>query len=240
MKKNQLIRAVKEPKRVPKYFRWRLWLQTYFAKKVEKRVHFDYEEVSSGWGIDGAGLPHYAARLYLEVRLLREALANCKAEKSLEIGCGYGRLTPWIAEFSKEHYAIDPEEKFIRDASLLHPQIHFQKAKAQKLPFPDDFFDLCLTWTVLQHIPPEEIVGAVNEIKRVAKQSAIIIVTEGVGTFQNETTFYRTVESWEELFQPWKLVWQTDRSLEETTWKDQGKVMRFERNASAKNNENRS
>ena len=73
MKENQLIRAAKEPKRVTKYFRWRLWLQTYFVKKVEKRVHFDYEEVASGWGIDGAGLPHYASRLYLEVRLLRKA-----------------------------------------------------------------------------------------------------------------------------------------------------------------------
>lgn len=207
----------------------RLGLRKAFNMYVRKRVPFPYDEVVSGWGIDGAGLPHFSSRLYREVKLLQKVLADCKVEKSLEIGCGYGRLTPWIMECSKEHYAVEPEERLYRAAKELNPQAHIYNSKAQALPFPNNFFDLCITWTVLQHIPPKEQIKASTEIKRVAKQSAIIVITEEVGTYQSETEWRRTVESWEALFEPWKLVWQTDRVLEETAGKVQGKIMRFER-----------
>jgi len=194
---------------------------------VRKRVPASYECVVSGGGTEGAGLPHFSSRLYREVKLLQNALDNCMAEKSLEIGCGFGRLSPWTMEYSKDHYAVEPEEKLFRSARKLDPQSYVYKAK--KLPFPDGSFDLCLTWTVLQHILPKEQTKAAEEIKRVAKKTSRIIVAEGTGTFQGESEWLRTVEGWSELFKPWRLVWQTDRVLEVTADKDQGKVMRFER-----------
>ena len=228
-KKQRLILAFKRPYQIPRYLWWRLGLQKTFDRKVRKRIPFSYNAVVGDWRIEGAGLPHFSSRLYCEVKLLQKALANSKFDKSLEIGCGYGRLTPWIMEYSKEHYAVEPEKRLFRDARLLHPQAHFYNTKAQKLPFPDDFFDLCVTWTVLQHIPPEEQAKAAKEIKRVAKKSATIIIAEETGTFHSDTVWFRTLDGWAELFRPWKLVLQIDRVLEETACKDHGKVMRFER-----------
>jgi SAM-dependent methyltransferase len=228
-KKNLIIKALRNPQKIPGYLWWKSGLQEAFNRRIRKRIPFSYEAVVSDWGIEGPGLPHFSSRLYYEVRLLQKAIGINKFDKSLEIGCGYGRLTPWIAEYSKEHYAIEPEKKFFLDAKLLYPTVHFYNTKVQKLPFPDAFFDLCVSWTVLQHIPPEELEKAANEIKRVAKNSAIIILAEEIGTLQSETTWFRTLNGWAKLLEPWRLVWQTDRVLEKTAGKTQGKVMRFER-----------
>ena len=179
---------------------WRLGLKKTFDRKIRKRVPFSYEGVVSDWGLGGRGLPHFSSRLYREAKLLQEALANKRFDKSLEVGCGYGRLTPWIMEYSKEHYAVEPEKSLLNDARSLNPRAHFYNTKAQKLPFPDDFFDLCVTWTVLQHIPPEEQAKAADEIKRVAKKSAIIIIAEEIGTIKTENVWFRTIEGWMELF----------------------------------------
>ena len=228
-KKQLLHKALSKPYRVPNYLWWRLGLQGSFNKNVRKRVPFSYEHVVSGWEIDNARLPHFSSRLYREVKLLQQGLAGYTANRSLEIGCGYGRLTPWIMDYSKDHFAVEPEEKLLNDAKVLNPKVHFYHARAQKLSFPDEYFDLVVTWTVIQHMPPKEQVQAVREIKRVANKSAVILITEGTGTFQSEAEWFHTVEDWIELFKPWKLVWQTKRILEETAAKDQGMVMRFEK-----------
>ena len=227
-KKRLLVSALKVPCKIPGYLWWRLGLKSAFNKKVRKRIPFSYQNVVEDWRIEGAALPHFSSRLYCEVKLLQKAMAERKFDKSLEIGCGYGRLTPWIMEYSREHYAVEPEKRLFNDAKLLHPKANFYNTAAQKLPFPDNLFDLCVTWTVLQHIPPEEQIKAAREIKRVAKKSATIIIAEETGTLQGETVWFRTVDDWAELFKPWKLVWSADRILEETAPTDHGKVMRFE------------
>jgi SAM-dependent methyltransferase len=227
--RKKLATAIKNPSRIPKYLWWRSGLDGVFNKNVRKRVPFSYEMVVSGYGKEGAGLPSFSSRLYREVKLLQQAIGDYKAEKSLEIGCGYGRLTPWIMEYSSEHYAVEPEKRLFEDAKRLNPQkAYFHNVTAQKLPFPDSFFELCVSWTVLQHIPPKEQTKAIEEIKRVAKKTAVLIVAEDTGTYEEENKWMRSMENWAELFKPWQLVWQTDRILEETASNPQGKVMRFE------------
>ena len=228
-KKQLLLKALSKPYHIPNYLWWRLGLQGSFNKNVRKRVPFSYKGVVSGWGIDNAGLPHFSSRLYREVKLLQQALIGYTANRSLEIGCGYGRLTPWIMDYSKEHFAVEPEEKLLNDAKVLNPKVQFYHARAQKLPFPDEYFDLVVTWTVIQHMPPQEQVKAIREINRVAKKSAVLLITEGTGTLENEVVWFHTIEDWIELFKPWKLVWKTKRILEETAASDQGTVMRFEK-----------
>jgi len=227
--RKRLKNAVKNPSLMPKYLWWRSGSEAAFNKNIRKRIPFSYEMVSCGsnWGEKGAGLPSFSSRLYKEVKLLQQAIRDYRAEKSLEIGCGYGRLTPWIMEYSKEHHAIEPEKKLFEDAKRLNPKANIYNTIAQKLPFPDNFFDLCVSWTVLQHIPPGEKAKATREIKRVATKNAVIIVAEDTGTYEGTAEWMLSMDNWAELFKPWQLVWQTDRILEEAT-PAQGKVMRFE------------
>lgn len=201
-----------------------------FNVHIRKRVPFTYEKVASGWGIKGAGLPHFSARLYKEVQLLNQAIGSYHAKRSLEIGCGYGRLTPWIAEHSDQHYAIEPESILLNDAKKLYPNISFYKAKAQKLPFPNSYFDLCVSWTVLQHIPPKGLTQVVTEMKRVCTPEAMIVLAERVGRGNGYRLWGHPLREWKSLFLPWKLTWCTERKIEGTfKGSTSNLVMRFER-----------
>ena len=160
---------------------WKVGLGDFYAHHVMKRIPFEHRNVAEDWNTKEANIAHYASRIYMEVALLRRALADLHVEKSLEIGCGYGRLTPWIADYSEQHYAIEPEKMLLKDAEILNSGVVFRNAMVQKLPFQDDFFDLVVTWTVLMHVPPKEFARAVEEIKRVAKSSATILLTESTG-----------------------------------------------------------
>ena len=223
MSKELIAKGVKKPHRIPSYVKEKM------LRLLGKRVSFSHEEVVSGWGIKGAGLPHFSARLYAEIKLLNEAIGDYHAKRSIEIGCGYGRLTPWIAEHSDQHYAIEPESTLLNDALKLHPTVKFQQAKAQKLPFPDGFFDLCVSWTVLGHVLPKELSIAVDEIKRVCAPEAIIVLAEGVGNVKSNKFWQHPLEEYKMLFSPWKLTHHKTRKIEETYTSNAGLVMRFER-----------
>jgi ubiquinone/menaquinone biosynthesis C-methylase UbiE len=136
-------------------------------------------------------IPALMARNFYEVKYLKKTLEQIQAYdikplKSLEIGCGYGRLSPFIAEFFNEHYAVDINKSALDTARSLYPSINFPstasinfiESSATKLPFEPQTFDCIITWTVLQHIPPQLIDSAITEINRVAKEKAFIILCE--------------------------------------------------------------
>lgn len=213
-----VVKGLKNPQKIPAYIRY----------LITRRVPFTFESVTDGWGDNGKGLPSFSARLYQETTLLQEAIGKFKATKSLEIGCGYGRLTPWIAEFSEKHYAIEPEIQLLKTAKKLYPSVTFYSSKAQALPFPDDYFDLCVTWTVLQHLPKTEMIKAIVEIKRVCAQKALIIIAEGVGKRRGIWYWEHPLGAWKELFQPWELTWYKERKIEKSFTDFAGLIMKFE------------
>ena len=189
-------------------------------------MRFTHKEVVTGV----SNYAEFSSRLYMEVQLLKKALKDYSAQRSLEVGCGYARLTPWIAEYSKEHHAVDAESKLLKDAQMLYPRVQFHKATVQNLPFPNNYFALCVSWTVLQHIPPEELPRAVREMKRVLKANGIFIMAEETDNITALDTWGHSLEEWKELLSPWKLVWHTERKVGTTHYrKYAGMVMRFER-----------
>ena len=140
---------------------------------------------------DAPSIPALMARNFYEVKYLRNILEklptyDVKPLKSLEIGCGYGRLSPSIAEFFDQHYAVDINQSGLDTARSLYPSINFPsinsinfvEASATELPFESQTFDCIITWTVLQHIPPKLIDSAIAEINRVAKERSVIILCE--------------------------------------------------------------
>jgi SAM-dependent methyltransferase len=133
-------------------------------------------------GFAGGSLPEVLGRTHYEVRVLRQALEalprSAGPRKSLEIGCGYGRLSAYIAEYVDEAHSVDINPQALREAKRLYPHVNFAEASATQLPFGDDSFDVVVSWTVLQHVMPHLIDGALAELNRVAKDSATIVLCE--------------------------------------------------------------
>ncbi|WP_109488981.1 class I SAM-dependent methyltransferase [Occallatibacter savannae] len=98
--------------------------------------------------------------------------------RSLEVGCGFGRLSPYIAEHFLQHTAVDINQWALAEATRFYPQVSFSSASATELPFPESTFDAVITWTVLQHVPNALIGKALEEIKRVAKPKSLLILCE--------------------------------------------------------------
>ncbi|MBM4446570.1 MAG: methyltransferase domain-containing protein [Chloroflexi bacterium] len=105
----------------------------------------------------------------------------------LDLGCGSGAFTPFIARTVGEKgkvYALDiqadmlkqlerklskPENKDIKNIKLI-------EGNAYELPFEDNSLDLVNMVTVLQEIPDRS--RALQEVKRVLKRGGFFAVTE--------------------------------------------------------------
>ncbi len=175
-------------------------------------------------------LPAFSSRIYHEIRSIRKFLGDLHVERSLEIGCGYARLTPWIAEYSQQHYAIEPEEELYTVTKSLYPSLNIVNCAADKLPFSDNYFDFIFTWTVLQHIPPEKFQQSIDEILRVVKDDGVILIAEHVLFTPSPTTWGHSIEEYQQLLKPFVLTMHEPRKVESLVDVNVGEIMKFEKN----------
>ena len=155
------------------------------------------------------------ARHNYETAYIRRLLADFKADRSLEVGCGYGRLTPTFADFSNDHVAVDINEDALSLGRAAYPQHNFRYATATQLPFPDDHFDLVTTWTVVQHIPPEQVELACAELLRVLAPGGTLLICEETRhadrvPVRTPHTWHRHVEDYQKLFLPLDLQFSSE------------------------------
>lgn len=172
----------------------------------------------------------FSHELYIDSTNLTLALADCSPTRSLEVGCGYGRLTPWIAETTTEHYAVDLSRSLLSAARREYPDVRFQRARAESLPFPDDAFDLAVTWGVLNHVPSAAIDAATDELDRVVTPGGTLVISEATDGTPDPRWEYRSIEEWRSLFAPRSLAWHTHTERGEEPFRDPERehvVMKF-------------
>ena len=91
-----------------------------------------------------------------------ELLAPVPGECILDLGCGTGHLTAYIAESGAEVVGIDSSDDMVRVASANYPHIRFEVADARSLPFKDEF-NAVFSNAVLHWVrPPEAVVESVG------------------------------------------------------------------------------
>lgn len=139
-------------------------------------------------------------------RIRRELRDFPRFSRSLEVGCGFGRLSMIFAEHSDEHVAVDINPVALELARATYPQIRFEETKPTRLEFPDDHFDLVATWTVVQHIRPEKVGELCADIKRVLAPGGVLLLCEETREPEKQSprghTWHRIVEDYETLFDP--------------------------------------
>jgi SAM-dependent methyltransferase len=141
--------------------------------------------------VEAPTIPLLFGRHHYESQVIRELLGPGPAGRVLEIGCGFGRLSPVFAELATEHVGVDINAEALAAARATYPALEFREASVTDLPFDDGSFDVVVTWTVLQHLPPGLVDDALAEVRRVLVPAGRVLLCEE--TFDPDG---RTHHSW--------------------------------------------
>lgn len=98
----------------------------------------------------------------------------------LEIGCGDGFRSRQLVQFCLHLVGVDPSSRAVESARLhnSHPQIDYDEASAEALPFGDSEFGAALFVLSLHHIPAGMMRQSISEAIRVVQKDAPIIFIE--------------------------------------------------------------
>jgi len=102
--------------------------------------------------------------------------------KILDLGCGSGRHTVYLAKRNFEVYGIDITSKGIQIAkNWLKKEKLEAKLRVdniyKKLPYPNNFFDALISTQVLHHNNISNIRKLIKEIERILKPGGLIFIT---------------------------------------------------------------
>lgn len=202
---------------------------------LNKKWHWEENFIKfqmGGFAASTRDRPEFAARCYYEISELQDILSSIdiKTDRSAEVGCGYGRLSPWVFEYSDEHIGIDPDKEALDKARELYPQISWVNATAQDMSFPDNHFDLIVTWTALLHIPPRSIEEVAEKIEATLSEDGYLIICEETKSDGAEHVWPRSLNRYKELFQDTRLIEVRERDLEPTypSHADGGEILVFQ------------
>ena len=103
-------------------------------------------------------------------------------KKICEVGAGDGRLIGMLSQIylKKKFFSVDINKELSRYVGEKYPRVKtFVADIIDMKKIKKDHFDLVFTYQVLQHIPPEEIMNALNELLRITKDT--LLLWEGIG-----------------------------------------------------------
>ncbi|GEM_PF-1334256 len=130
-----------------------------------------------------------------------------KKDIVLDAGCAVGRWAFAIAPKVKKVYGIDVSGKMISIAKKIAMEnkvrnVEFKKSGVEKLPFKNGFFDVVLSVTVLQHVPPKSRGKAVAELARVCKNGGTACILESTSEKSRSGYLHPlTLDQWKRLFE---------------------------------------
>lgn len=94
------------------------------------------------------------------------------AKRILDVGCGEGTKLAMIKPKDSQGFGIDVSRKAIEIAKRQYPQLNFQIAKADSLPFSENDFDFVYSAFAIEHIAlPEK---TLDEMIRVTKKNGYL------------------------------------------------------------------
>ncbi len=120
--------------------------------------------------------------VHVDIPRIVEIFKKRNFKRVLDLGCGSGRHTIFLAQQGFEVYGIDISEEGIRKTSS-HLKKHGLKAHLKvgdiylRLPYSDNFFDAIVCIHTLHHNDIEGIERLIMELKRILKQKGLLFTT---------------------------------------------------------------
>lgn len=139
--------------------------KAYYGKKRSHQSDFDLEK------------EQFLQKAHLKLKLL---LGNIRGKKILDVGCGRGSLSFYLAQKGADVIGIDLSSNFIEfcreEAKTLGFSIEFREMNAQIPEFEDNTFDIIVGSRVIHHLP--DIKLFFKECKRILKKRGFITFVE--------------------------------------------------------------
>jgi SAM-dependent methyltransferase len=177
--------------------------------------------------VDVSG-PPALVRNYLEQgevrRYLQRVARDTKIARAYDVGCGFGRLTPVLAEFATEVRGFERESSLLAIAASLLPALSFTEVQTlDRLPAQSGSAQFVLIFTVVQHMPDDRATAVLGEVLRLlAPGGHLLLVEETDATLQAGNpleadrgyTRGRSVEWYADRLQPCALLETSPRRIE--------------------------
>ncbi|MFN2174552.1 MAG: class I SAM-dependent methyltransferase [Anaerolineales bacterium] len=121
--------------------------------------------------------PKKAQRNIMKISAHLEGIAMGQVKNALEIGCGIGTVSSWLADsYDLTVIGTDFDSDQIKVAKEMYPehdQLRFKIEDGANLSFEKEFFDLVISENVFHHISNWR--AAIGEVARVLKPSGYFI-----------------------------------------------------------------
>jgi SAM-dependent methyltransferase len=98
-----------------------------------------------------------------------------------DMGCGPGQIARYLHRQSVKTLGVDLSPRMIAEAQRLNPDIHFHQGDMLCLPDADNSWGGIAAFYCIIHIPREQIVDALREMKRVLKPGGLLLLTFHIG-----------------------------------------------------------
>ena len=119
-----------------------------------------------------------AAAHSIELRLIAALAAPERGERALEVGCGTGIYTAWLADQGLDVTGFDRDPAMLAAARAKAPEAQLVQGDATALPFAEGGFDLALAVTLFCFLDGRQQLAAARELVRVVRPGGRVVVGE--------------------------------------------------------------
>jgi SAM-dependent methyltransferase len=98
-----------------------------------------------------------------------------------DMGCGPGQIARYLHRQGMDTLGIDLSPRMVTEAQKLNPEIHFHQGDMLALPDADNSWGGIAAFYCIIHVPREQIVDALSEMKRVLKPGGVLLITFHIG-----------------------------------------------------------
>jgi 2-polyprenyl-3-methyl-5-hydroxy-6-metoxy-1,4-benzoquinol methylase len=146
-------------------------------------------------------LNDFFARLQVRAVLQMLGAEDLRGKRCLDVGCGSGRWSRWLAGQGADVVGIDPTEAMLATARTLSPGLDLRRMSATAIDLPPESFDLVMAVTVIQHLRPEEQAEAARAMCRVLRPGGTLFVLDLIDLHDGgHVVFPRPPQDWISLY----------------------------------------
>ncbi len=98
-----------------------------------------------------------------------------------DMGCGPGQIARYLHRQGVDALGVDLSPRMVEEAQRLNPEIPFHQGDMLALPDADNSWGGIAAFYCIIHIPSDQIVDALREMKRVLKPGGVLLMTFHIG-----------------------------------------------------------